>query len=113
MAEEWLRTQSISMWVYYEIMEQIIRQLVFDQLAVGKHLLQDLCAVGRPPTPSHPHTHACLVMREKHFLCACEERGFRRTKGREQSERWREKKWISTHPLKHSSGSEKISLRIR
>jgi hypothetical protein len=35
-------------------------------------------------------------MREKHFLCACEERGFRRTKGREQSERWREKKWIST-----------------
>jgi hypothetical protein len=63
---------------YYEIMEQIIRQLVFDQLAVGKHLLQDLCAVGRPPTPSHPHTHACLVIvREKHFLCACEERGFR------------------------------------
>jgi hypothetical protein len=35
-------------------------------------------------------------MREKHFLCACEERDFRRTRGREQSERWREKKWIST-----------------
>jgi hypothetical protein len=53
--------------------------------------------VGRPPTPSHPHTHACLVMREKHFLCACEERGFRHTRGREQSEGWSEnKKWIST-----------------
>jgi hypothetical protein len=59
---------------YYEIMEQIIRQLVFDAtswLAVGKHLLEDLCVVGRPPTPSHPHTHACLVTREKQFLCAC------------------------------------------
>jgi hypothetical protein len=87
------------MRVYYEIMEQIIRQLVFDQLAVGKHLLQDLCVVGRPPTPSHPHTHACLVMREKQFLCACLERSFRHTRGREQSERWREKKWISTNCL--------------
>jgi hypothetical protein len=35
-------------------------------------------------------------MREKQFLCACEEQGFRHTRGREQSERWRENKWIST-----------------
>jgi hypothetical protein len=52
MAEEWLRTRSINMRVYYEIMEQIIRQLVFDQLAVGKHLLQDLCVVTNPITPT-------------------------------------------------------------
>jgi hypothetical protein len=32
---------------------------------------------------------------EKQLLCACGERGFRHTRGREQSERWREKKWIS------------------
>jgi hypothetical protein len=48
------------------------------------------------PHHTHPHTHACLVMREKQFLCACGERGFKHTRGREQSERWRENKWIST-----------------
>jgi hypothetical protein len=90
MAEEWLRTRSINMRVYYEIMEQIIRQLVLNQLAVGKHLLQDLCVRGgtttNPITPKHTRGHACLVKREKQFLCACEEQVFMHTRGREQSE---------------------------
>jgi hypothetical protein len=48
---------------YYEIpvpvqciMEQIIRQLVFDQLAVGKHLLTVTGFVcGGAITPTHTH----------------------------------------------------------
>jgi hypothetical protein len=86
---------------YYEIMKQIIRQLVFDQLAFGKHLLQDLCAVGRPPTANpitSPHTRVLGDERKTVLVCVWQNEAscIQDTRGREQSERWREKKWIST-----------------
>jgi hypothetical protein len=53
-------------------------------------------AIGeRTPDLVHTHTYLLEREREKQFLCACGERGFRHTRGKEQSERGREKKWIS------------------
>jgi hypothetical protein len=71
MAEEWLRTRSINMRVYYEIMEQIIRQLVFDQLAVGKHLLQDLLVCGGTTTNPITLTHTRVLGDERKTLLVC------------------------------------------
>jgi hypothetical protein len=68
MAEEWLRTRSINMRVYYyyEIMAGANNQTIGTR-PVGcweTFLTGFVWWERRPPTPSHPNTHACLVMRE-------------------------------------------------